>query len=201
MPPPLNQTSWNSSYILAGRQVSGVLSPVGWTGYAAGDPGSELEPLAQRLSMKKIWIGLMIMGALCLTPIARADGYACGSYYGSGCYAGVGCSAGVWLGGLGVGLYGGLGGCGLSLGVGLPGLWAGIGLGLGASGCAGPAYVGTGYTETPGHVDNPPPVPMTAAQMAGHNTRNWAPPPGPYTGPTYYWTAPPVSGSQTATAP
>jgi hypothetical protein len=138
--------------------------------------------------MKKIWIVLTVVAGLCFTPVARAGGYACGgSYTGGGC--------GVWLGGLGIGLYGGGCGWGLSLGLGLPGLWAGVGFGYCTPICTTPAYVSPGYTVVEGYVDNPPTVPMTAAQMAGHNTRNWTPPPSQGTGPTYYWTAPPSSPS------
>ncbi len=146
--------------------------------------------------MKKIWLVLILIASLYSSPFARAGGYACGGW--GGCYGGGGCYSGGWFGGLGlglgVGLYGGDCGWGLSLGIGLPGLWAGIGFGGCGPVYANPAYVGPTYT-TPGHVDNPPPVPMSAAQMAGHNTRDWTPPPGQTTGPTYYWTAPPSAGS------
>ena len=134
--------------------------------------------------MKKIWLVLIVSLALWLTPSGRAQGYGCGGYYGGGgCYSGGWCGLGIGLG-LGLGCYGD--GCGLSFGIGLPGLWAGFGIGIGGCGsaCAQPVYP-TPEPFTP----NPPP--MSAAQMAGHNTRNWAPPPGQINGPTYYWTAPP----------
>jgi hypothetical protein len=156
--------------------------------------------------MKKTWWIVVVIAALYLTPVARA-GYACGGYYGGGwggCYRGGGCYSGGWFGGLGIGLYGGSCGWGLSLGIGLPGLWAGVGFGGCGPVYATPAYVGSAYTSTAGpieHQDNPPPVPMSAAQMAGHNTRNWTPPPGQTTGPTYFWTAPPSTGSYSDTTP
>ena len=155
--------------------------------------------------MKKTWWIVVVIAALYLTPVARAGGYACGGYYGGGwggCYRGGGCYSGGWFGGLGIGLYGGGCGWGLSLGIGLPGLWAGVGLGGCGPVYATPAYVGPAFTTTAApieHVDNPPPAPMSAAQMAGHNTRNWTPPPGQTTGPTYFWTAPPSTGSYSGT--
>ena len=159
--------------------------------------------------MKKTWWIVVVIAALSLTPLARAGGYACGVHCGGGwggCYRGGGCYSGGWFGGLGVGLYGGGCGWGLSLGIGLPGLWAGVGSGGYGPVYATPAYVGPTYTTTalpaasPAPMDNPPPDPMSAAQMAGHNTRNWTPPPGQYTGPTYFWTAPPSTGSYSGTA-
>ena len=151
--------------------------------------------------MKKTWWIVVVIAALYLAPVARAGGYGCGGYYGGGwggCYGGGGCYSGGWLGGLGIGLYGGGCGWGLSFGIGLPGLWAGIGFGGCAPVYATPAYVGPAYTTTGApieHVDNPPPTPMSAGQMAGHNTRDWTPSPGQTTGPTYFWTAPPSTGS------
>ncbi len=147
--------------------------------------------------MKTTWWILVVIAALCFTPVARAGGYACGGYYGGGWG---GCYRGGWLGGIGIGLYGGGCGWGVSLGVGLPGLWAGVGFGGYAPVYATPAYVRPVYATaeppaaSPAPVYNPVPAPMSAAQMAGHNTRNWTPPPGQTTGPTYYWTAPPDAG-------
>ena len=154
--------------------------------------------------MKRIWLGMIVIGLLLVAPIANAGGYACGGYYGGGwggCYRGGGCYSGGWCGGLGlgVGLYAGGCGGGFSLGIGLPGLWAGIGFGGYGPVCSAPAYayVAPAYTTATyaAPADPPAPVGMSAAQMAGHNTRNWTPPPGHTTGPTYFWTAPPSTAS------
>jgi hypothetical protein len=155
--------------------------------------------------MKRIWLMMIGAVALSFTPMANAGGYACGGYYGGGwggCYRGGGCYSGGWFGGIGLGLYGGGCGWGFSLGLGLPGLWAGFGLGGYGPVCTTPTCVAPAYTAAtypaPSEVQpaNLPVQPgLSAAQMAGHNTRNWTPPPGPITGPTYFWTAPPNTAS------